>query len=65
MYPNREEFIKALGVEEMPALFGARYDKVMAEYEEKGVPYLEDAFVEGLQRTYGIFREAEKDEFVK
>ncbi len=57
MYPNREEFIEALGVAEMPALFGARYAETMAEYETKGVPYLADAFVEELQSTYGIFRQ--------
>ena len=65
MYATREKFIKALGVTEMPALFGARFDETMAEYREKGVPYLEDAFVEGLQSAYGVFREAKNYNFVK
>ena len=46
MYQNREEFIRALGVEEMPSLFGARYEETMAEYGERGVPYLADSFVD-------------------
>lgn len=63
MYRNREEFIAALGVAEMPALFGARYDEVMAEYEKEGVFFLEDAFIGQLQSTYHIFRQ--KYDFVK
>ena len=39
MYKNREEFIAALGVAEMPALFGARYAETMAEYEKNSVFY--------------------------
>ena len=57
MYATREEFIKALGVEEMPELFGARFAETMAEYEEQGVPYLADEFVQKLQNTYGLFRQ--------
>ena len=56
MYSSREEFIKALGVAEMPELFGARFAETMAEYEAQGVPYLADEFVEKLQNTYGLFR---------
>ena len=63
MYQNREEFIAALGVAEMPALFGARYDETMAEYEKQGAFFLEDAFIEQLQDTYHIFRQ--KYDFVK
>ena len=37
MYKTREEFIEALGVTEMPALFGARFEETMAEYEKNGV----------------------------
>ena len=63
MHPNREEFIRALGVAEMPALFGAHFDEVMAEYEKQGVPFLQDTFPQDLQNTYGIFRE--KYDYVK
>ena len=65
MYRNREEFIKVLGVEEMPTLFAARYDETMAEYKAQGVPYLADDFVQGLQNTYGLYREDKNYDFVK
>ena len=34
MYKTREEFIAALGVAEMPELFGARFAESVAEYEK-------------------------------
>ena len=40
MYKTRKEFIAALGVAEMPALFGARFAETMAEYEKEGVLWL-------------------------
>ena len=58
MYKTREELIAALGVEQMPALFGARFDEVMAAYEKEGVPFLQDAFLDGLQACWGIWRRA-------
>jgi hypothetical protein len=57
MYKTREEFIAALGVTEMPTLFGARFEETMAEYEKNGVFYLQDAFLDELQSTYRIFDE--------
>ena len=54
---TREEFIAALGVSQMPELFGARYAEVMAEYEKQGVFYLEPSFLQHLQSTFGMFRE--------
>ena len=63
MYKDREEFIAALGVAEMPALFGARYAEAVAEYEKQGVFYLQDTFLDELQNTYHIFRQ--KYDFVK
>ena len=57
MYQNREEFIAALGVAEMPELFGARFGDTMAEYEKNGVFYLEEGFLEDLQSTYHLFRQ--------
>ena len=63
MYQNREEFIAALGVAEMPALFGARFADTMAEYEKNGVFYLKEDFLEDLQSTYHLFRQ--KYDFVK
>ncbi len=63
MYKTREEFIEALGVTEMPTLFGARFEETMAEYEKNGVFYLQDAFLEELQNTYRIFDE--KYDYVK
>lgn len=56
MYQNREEFINALGVEEMPALFGARFDEVMEEYDREGVWFLADSFVTALQEKERVFR---------
>ena len=53
---NREEFVRALGVQEMPALFGARFDEVMAEYDREGVWYLTDSFITALQEKEHIFR---------
>ena len=63
MYKTREEFIAALGVAEMPALFGARFAESVAEYEKNGVFYLQDAFLDELQSTYHIFRQ--KYDYVK
>ena len=63
MYKTREEFIEALGVTEMPALFGARFEETMAEYEKNGVFYLQDAFLDELQSTYRIYRQ--KYDYVK
>ncbi len=63
MYQNREEFVAALGVAEMPALFGARFAETVAEYEKNGVAYLQDAFLDELQSTYHIFRQ--KYDYVK
>ena len=63
MYQNREEFIAALGVAEMPALFGARFAETMTEYEKNGVFYLQDAFLDELQSTYRIYRQ--KYDYVK
>lgn len=63
MYQNREEFIAALGVAEMPVLFGARYAETMAEYEKEGVFYLQHSFIEELQSSFRLFRK--KYEFVK
>ena len=65
MYRNREEFIAALGVAEMPELFAARFDETMVEYKEMGVPYLADAFLQELQDAYGLYREAKHYDFVK
>ena len=63
MYKDREEFIAALGVAEMPALFGARFAETMAEYEKNSVFYLEDAFLADLQSTYHLFHQ--KYDYVK
>lgn len=63
MYMSREEFIKALGVAEMPALFGARYEETMAEYEKNGVFFLEESYIERLQSTFHMYRK--KYEYVK
>lgn len=63
MYQNREEFIAALGVAEMPALFGARFAETMAEYETQGVFFLQESFIDALQKDFGIYRQ--KYDFVK
>ena len=63
MYTSREAFIQALGVTEMPEIFGARFAQTMTEYEKVGVFYLQNVFVESLQSTYQIFRE--KYDYVK
>ncbi|MBQ9778468.1 MAG: hypothetical protein IJW22_06040 [Clostridia bacterium] len=56
-YQNREEFIAALGVSQMPELFAARFEEVMAEYEREGVWFLSEAFLLELQQQYHIFRQ--------
>lgn len=63
-YKNREEFIKALGVSEMPEVFGQRYDESMAEYDRVGVPFLSDEYLDALQGDLCIF-EPEHYDFVK
>ena len=63
MYKTREEFIRALGVEEMPEQFGARFDETMSEYERDGVWFLSDDYIERTQAALGVYRV--KYEFVK
>ena len=60
---TREEFVKALGVTQMPELFGVEFEKTMRIYDEQGVWFLQDGFVAQLQEEFGIFRV--KYDFVK
>lgn len=62
-YETRAEFIKALGVSEMPEDFGKNFDKTMAEYDEFGAPYLSDEFIDNIQNEFNVFEV--KYEFVK
>lgn len=64
MYKTREEFVKALGVSEMPEVFGRRYEESMAEYDRAGVPFLSDEYIEDIQNDFSVF-EAERYDFVK
>ena len=63
MYSSKEKFIEALGVSTMPELFGARFEETMREYEEKGVFFLEESYIDSLQDKYNLF--PEKYDFVK
>lgn len=60
---TREAFLKALGVAEMPELYGKDFDAVMREYDECGVWFLTDEFLDEIQADFAIF--GEKYEFVK
>ena len=60
---TRESFIKKLGVPELPPAFGLHFEQTMAEYEQNGVPFLSDDFLERLQADYQVFDE--KWDFVK
>lgn len=55
MYKTREDFIKALGVSQMPDAFGLRYEESMAEYDKVGAPFLSEEYIEELQKDFDIF----------
>ena len=60
---TREAFLKALGIAEMPELYGKEFDAVMNEYDERGVWFLTDEFLDEIQAEFSMFDE--KYEFVK
>ena len=60
---TRESFLKTLGINEMPELYGKNFDAVMQEYNERGVWFLTDEFLTQIQTDFAMFDE--KYEFVK
>ena len=60
---SRQSFLNRLGIQEMPALYGKNFDTVMKEYDQCGVWFLTDAFLEQIQIDFSMF--SEKYEFVK
>ncbi|MBO5938253.1 MAG: hypothetical protein J6Q82_01985 [Clostridia bacterium] len=60
---TRESFLKELRIAEMPELYGKDFDAVMKEYDEQGVWFLTDEFLDQIQTDFAMF--TDKYEFVK
>lgn len=60
---TRESFLNILGINEIPDLYGKNFDAVMKEYDEHGVWFLTDEFLDKIQSDFAMFDE--KYEFVK
>ena len=60
---TRESFLKTLGINEIPELYGKNFDSVMKEYDERGVWFLTDEFLDEIQADFAMFDE--KYQFVK
>ena len=60
---TRDSILKQLGITEIPELYGKNFDAVMKEYDEQGVWFLTDEFLEKIQADFAMF--TDKYEFVK
>ena len=60
---TRESFLNILGINEIPDLYGKNFDAVMKEYDERGVWFLTDEFLDKIQSDFAMFDE--KYDFVK
>ena len=57
LFNTREEFLAAIGEEEMPENFGVDFLDTVVEFETQGTPFLADEFVADLEERYGMFYE--------
>ncbi len=63
IFNSPEELIEALGGQEMPEDFSTDFLETVVEFETHGAPYLEESYLNEIEREFDIF--GEKFDFIR